>query len=345
MTLRTSSQNISRPVRLLLSVATIFSFLSTPHAAKADAGGVGLWLPGLMGSLSAVPGVPGWSLATIYLHIDTKASGDAVFRNGTSLVTGLKARADGVAFAPTYIFGTPVLGGQAAFAVIGVPGHVGIDIDATVTGPRGGVISGSRSDNRTTWADVYYQGTLKWNQGVHNTMVYVTGNIPSGTYDPNRLANLSLGFVGVDAGAGYTYLDTKTGHEFSAVAGLTYSFKNPDTQYQNGIDAHIDWAASQFITPHVHLGVAGYFYQQLTGDSGIGAVLGPFKGRAIGIGPQMGFMFDLNESHSGYFNVRGYRDVETENRAKNTILMATLVISPKAPAPPTPRGPMYVKAK
>jgi hypothetical protein len=24
---------------------------------------------------------------------------------------------------------------------------------------------------------------LKWNFGVHNTMVYFTGNIPSGTYD------------------------------------------------------------------------------------------------------------------------------------------------------------------
>jgi hypothetical protein len=47
---------------------------------------------------------------------------------------------------------------------------------------------------------VIYQGTLKWNQGVHNEMVYFTGNIPSGTYDPHRLANLSLGFVAFDAG-------------------------------------------------------------------------------------------------------------------------------------------------
>ena len=96
--------------------------------------------------------------------------------------------------------------------MLGVPGHVDVGIDRTLTGPRGNTISGSTTDHRTTFADVFYQGTLKWNQGVHNTMVYVTGNIPSGTYDNSRLANLSFGWVAVDGGAGHTYFDPKTGH-------------------------------------------------------------------------------------------------------------------------------------
>jgi len=313
--------------------------------AKADAGGLSFWLPGLMGSLAAVPGVPGWALATIFLDLKTKASGGLPLQNGNSLVVGLNAHADAVAVAPTYTFATPVLGGQAAVAIVGVPGHVKIGVDATLTGPNGGTISGTRSDSRTTWADVFYQGTLKWNHGVHNTMAYVTGNIPSGTYDPTRLANLSLGFVAVDGGVGYTYLDPKSGHEFSIVGGLTYNFINHDTQYQNGVDSHIDWAASQFISKHVHIGVVGYFFQQLTGDSGSGATLGDFKGRAIGIGPQIGVMFEAGPGYSGYFNLRGYRDIETENRPKSTTIFATLVISPAAPAPPTPRNPKIVKTK
>ena len=141
-------------------------------------------------------------------------------------------------------------------------------INATLTGPLGNSISGSRFDNRTTVSDVFYQGTLKWNQGVNNEMVYITGNIPSGTYDTSRLANLSFGFPAVDVGAGYTYLDQKTGHEFSVVGGITYSAPNPDLQYQNGIDAHLDWAVSQFVSKSVQLGAAGYFFQQLTADSG-----------------------------------------------------------------------------
>jgi hypothetical protein len=327
-------------------MAAILAFVlagSASDFAKADAGGLSFWLPGVMGSLSAVPGQPGWSLATIYLHLQSKAESGKAFQNGGSLVDGLNARADAVAFAPTYTFAMPVFGGQAAVALIGVPGHVRVGIDATLTGPNGGVISGSRSDARTTWADVFWQGTLKWNNGVHNTMVYATGNIPSGTYDPNRLANLSFGFVAADAGVGYTYLNPQTGHEFSVVGGLTYSSINRDIQYQNGIDSHIDWAASQFINQHVHIGVAGYVFQQLTDDSGAGATLGPFKGRAIGIGPQIGFMFQAGEGYTGYFNLRGYRDIDTENRTKSTAILATLVFSPAAPTPAAPRRPIFVK--
>ena len=174
-------------------------------------------------------------------------------------MTGLSATANALAVGITYTSPTPVLGGQAGISFLTAPGNVGAAIGSTLTGPAGNTVSGIATDNRTTVSDVLYQGTLKWNQGVHNEMVYVVGNIPSGTYDPNRLSNLSFGFGGIDVGAGYTYLDPKTGHEFSAVAGVTYSTINPYLQYQNGIDFHLDWGASQFIGKNVHVGspVAG----------------------------------------------------------------------------------------
>src|SRR5262249_41918158 len=78
-------------------------------------------------------------------------------------------------------------------------------------------------------------------------------------------------------GGGYTYFDPKSGWEFSAVAGLTYNFINPDLDYQNGIDAHLDWGISRFVSKQVQIGVVGYAYQQLTGDSGPGATLGDFE--------------------------------------------------------------------
>lgn len=59
-------------------------------------------------------------------------------------------------------------------------------------------------------------------------MVYIVGNIPSGTYDPNRLANRRFGFPAIDAG-----------------------------------------------------------------DSGQGAKLGGFRGMAVGIGPEIGFIIPL----------------------------------------------------
>ena len=316
----------------LAGAFALISAIAAPTAAMADAGGLSFWLPGLMGSLAAVPGQPGWSWTTMYVHIEVSADGSKNFIKGSSVVAGLQSHADAVATGPTYTFATPVLGGQAAFSVFAVPGDVGVGIDATLTGPRGRTISGTAHDERTTFSDVFYEGTLKWNNGVHNTMIYTTGNIPSSTYDANRLANLSFGFVAVDAGAGYTYLDAKTGIEFSIVGGLTYNFNNPYNDYQNGIDSHIDWAASHFLSKNVLIGVVGYYFQQLTGDSGTGATLGDFKGRVVGIGPQIGFIFPAGEGYQGYLNLKAYKDLAVENRAEGYTAWVTLAISPAAPS-------------
>jgi hypothetical protein len=315
----------------------------TPRAAHADNGGLSFWLPGIFGSLAAVPGQPGWSWSTLYVHLDVSGGGGKEFQRGGAIVAGLHARSDVVASGPTYIFATPVAGGQAAFSLFGAGGGVHVGIDATLTGPRGNQISGSATDGRTAFTDVFWQGSLKWHEGVHNTMIYATGNIPSGTYDPTRLANLSLGFVAVDGGAGYTYLDTKTGNEFSIVAGLTYNFINPDLQYQNGVDFHVDWGASKFVDKNVHIGLVGYYFQQVTGDSGAGARLGDFKGRVLGIGPQVGFMFPAGEGYQGYVNLKGYRDFAPENRPDGFTVWLTFALSPAAPEPSQPRSPRVVK--
>jgi len=92
----------------------------------------------------------------MYVHLDVSANGSKNFVIGGSLVAGLQARADGVATGPTYTFATPVLGGQAAFGVFATPGSAGIDIDATLTGPRGRTISGTAHDERMDFGDVYY---------------------------------------------------------------------------------------------------------------------------------------------------------------------------------------------
>jgi hypothetical protein len=326
------------------AATTLVAVVMAPVMAKADNGGIGFWLPGTMGSLSAVPGQPGMSYTFQYIHLDAVAGGGKVLQNNANIVTGLKAKADVGVFLPTYTFATPVLGGQLTIGAATVPGNIGVDINATLTGPRGNTVSGSAFDNRVTWGDVYYLGTLKWNFGVNNFMTYVFGNIPSGTYNSTRLANLSPGFVGVDTGGGYTYLNPKTGQEFSVVAGLSFSGSNTALDYRNGIDFHADWAASQFIGKSVHAGLVGYVCQQVTGDSGTGARLGDNKGTAVGIGPQIGFFFPAWEGYSGYLNLRGYVDVYTENRPTNSTFMATLSFTPAAPEKPAaPRGPRYLK--
>ena len=108
-------------------------------------------------------------------------------------------------------------------------------------------------------------------------MTYITGDIPVGAYDPTRLANLGIGHSAIDAGGGYTYFNPATGREFSAVLGFTYNLENQSMQYQNGIDMHLDWGASRFVTKQLQLGLVGYAYKQISCDSGAGDRVGCFK--------------------------------------------------------------------
>jgi len=142
-----------------------------------------------------------------------------------------------------------------------------------------------------------------------------------------------LGHGAIDGGAGYTYFNPATGHEFSAVTGLTYNFRNPVTNYQSGVDWHLDWGASQFVSKQVHIGLVGYAYQQLTADSGQAAILGAFKSSVLGVGPQIGFIFPVG-TMQGYLNLKGYWEFAAANRPEGWNTWLTFSISPAAAAPP-----------
>jgi hypothetical protein len=219
-------------------------------------------------------------------------------------------------------------------------------VDATLTGalgPIGFTVSGGRSDSVSGFADLLPQASLRWNFGVHNWMTYVTGNITVGAYDPTRLANLGIGHNGIDAGGAYTYFNPASGREFSAALGFTYNFENDHTQYKNGVDMHLDMAASQFLTKQTHVGLVGYVYQQLSCDSGAGDRVGCFESRVFGVGPQIGHIIPLGTTHQGYLNLKGYKEFGAEHRADGWNVWLTFVISPAAPTPAPPTRPIFTK--
>ena len=132
---------------------------------------------------------------------------------------------------PNYAFAQPFLGGQATVPALIVYGRIQAGVDATLTGNLGlggpgFAISGGRTDAITGFGDMVPMFNVRWNDGVHNYMTYLTGNLTVGRYDPTRLANLGIGHNAIDAGGGYTYFNPQTGHEFSAVLGFTYNFEN-----------------------------------------------------------------------------------------------------------------------
>jgi len=250
-----------------------------------------------------------------------------------NLNASVNARADLAILNTAYTFATPVLGGQLAIGVTGLFGRASTSVDGTLTtvlGPLVGTRTGSISDSLTSVGDLYPMASLRWNAGVHNFMTYMTGDIPVGAYDSTRLSNLGIGHAAIDGGGGYTYFNPATGHEFSAVAGFTYNFKNHDTQYQNGIDFHVDWGASQFLSKQIFVGVVGYAYQQITDDFGQNPLLGGFRSRVFGAGPQIGFLFPVGDMQ-GYLNLKGYGEFAADNRPSGWNTWLTFSISPMAP--------------
>ena len=336
-----------------LSIAMLASL---PGVAHADEGGVSFWVPGFFGSLAATPQQPGWSLATVYYHTSVSLGADVTrARNFTlgrvpgdvtlnaNLNLSGKATGDLGFVIPTYVFATPVLGGQASVSLVAAYGVIGTSLAGTlsgvVTGPLGNSVPFSRSGSisDTTWGfgDVIPQFNLRWNAGVHNYMTYVTGDIPVGAYQSTRLSNLGIGHGAIDGGGGYTYFNPQTGHEFSGVLGFTYNTKNTSTQYQSGVDMHFDWGASQFLSKQVMVGLVGYVYKELGCDSGPGNRVGCFQSQVVGVGPQIGFLFPVGDMQ-GYLNFKAYGEFAAENRPSGWNAWVTFAISPPAPgAPPT----------
>jgi hypothetical protein len=335
-------------------------------SARADEDGVSFWIPGFFGSLAATPQQPGWSLTSILYNTNVSASGNAAIareirigdlpKTTINISGNANVHADAtIGFvAPTYVFATPVLGGQASAILLAGYGNNDTSLNANVTATAniGGMTVGpfsasiSRHQDTTGFTDLIPIFIDRWNAGVNNYMAYITGDIPVGLYSSSNLANIGIGHGAIDGGVGYTYFDEKLGHEFSAVLGFTGNFENHSTGYTNGIDMHLDWGASQFLTKQVQVGLVGYVYEQLTGDSGCAPVLCPFKSRVIGIGPQIGYIFPV-AGMQGYVNLKGYGEFDSANRPDGWNVWLTFVLSPAPPAaqsspPPiltkTPRG-------
>jgi hypothetical protein len=205
-----------------------------------------------------------------------------------------------------------------------------------VAGPIVVTRTGTLEGSLTSYGDLAPIAVLFWNHGVNNYAAYVTGNIPVGDYNPTRIPNIGLGHGAIDAGGAYTYSDAATGNEFSGIAGFTYNFGNPDLQYRSGIDFHFDWGASHFLTKQLFAGVAGYAYQQITDDSGQNPILGGFRSRVLGVGPQLGYNFPVGNMQ-GSLSLRAYGEFDAKNRASGWNTWLIFAISPNLPVTPARR--------
>jgi hypothetical protein len=90
------------------------------------------------------------------------------------------------------------------------------------------------------------------------------------------------------------------------------------------------------------VGLAGYFYNQISGDSGSGNRVGAFESRVIGIGPQVAFLFPVGQMQ-GYLNLKAYKEFDAQNRPEGWNAWVVFSISPAAPTSPAAGRPIITK--
>jgi hypothetical protein len=302
---------------LLISV----SFFSS-QAVLADEGGVPFWMSGQYASMAAVPSQPGWSLVLMPYVYSGSADKSKNFQHGQSVNAGLSARESIFLFQFGYSAEEKILGGQPYVGVGWGPGSNTTTAFASVSSLN---TEFNKANSVTGSTDVYPLASLAWNKGNNNFMTYVTGDIPVGTYSATSLSSIGIGHAAMDAGGGYTYLNNTTGLEFSSVLGATYNWMNNQTNYKNGIDSHLDWSVSQFLSQNWQVGIAGYGYYQLTADSGSGNRVGAFKSQVAAIGPQIGYLFNIGKKQA-YVNLRAYKEFWAQNRVEGYAMISTISI-------------------
>jgi hypothetical protein len=286
--------------------------LLVPVAVRADEGGASVWLPGQFASFAAVPAEPGFSIEAIFYGRTASATAGTSFSRGGGLLVGVNTNEQYLFLTPSYAFAEPVLKGQLSLGVTFSAGRASTSVWGVLTGPGGGMFSGTSNDSAAGISDLYPIASLKWQAGSHNVMAYTTASVPVGAYDPNRLAGVGLGHWAIDGGMGYTFLP-ESGFEFSITAGLTYNFANPSTQYQSGVDGHIDLGASYALSDALYVGAVGYLYTQLSPDTGAFDRLGGFYSRVAGAGPQLGWSFTIGGLAID-LNLRAYMEFAAQNR-------------------------------
>ncbi len=291
---------------------------------RADEGGVPFWLSGTYSSMSAVPEQPGWYMPTQLYYYNGSADATKTFQRGNSANLGLSSQVALIFFTPTWVPNEKWFGGQPSFSLT-----FGGGWNSTSASLSSSTVNGTqtldRSDTDSGGMDLYPQAQIAWTSGSNNWMAYVTGDLPVGSYSSTRLSNIGLGHTAIDVGGAYTYFNNTSGLEASAVLGFTYNGMNTSTNYQSGVDSHLDWDVSRFLSQNWQVGLVGYVYYQLTADSGSGDHVGSFKSRVASIGPEVGYAFTAG-GLQWYANLRGYWEFWAQNRVEGYAVFATLAI-------------------
>ena len=308
------SQTPTKHLPYLAIGVALTSFAAVP--AHATEGGASFYLLGSGGPGAAIlPPIRGIFFDNTFLHYRGDSKAEKQFVVGGSLVAGLRAQIDADFATVLWVPTTDFAGGTLAIAGAFAAGKVQADVDAVITGPQGGQVTISRSDDAFVIGDPVASAEASWNLGGNTHLsAAATVNIPIGDYRENKLANLAFHRWVLDLSSALTWKDEKAGWDVSGKAGLTFNGTNHFTDYDTGTEFHLEGSVERMFSKSFSAGIQGYHFQQISGDSGPGATLGPYKGRVSAVGLTAAYNFE-----AGHMPVTVRGRVFKEFGAKNRV--------------------------
>ena len=283
--------------------------------AIAEEGGSGHYVPGAMSSFAdSVP--PREAFVARYNLLYYNGS---VAANQPLPIAGVQtvgADATSWAHGLTLLWRPPIdLGDQWSYAFSATVPFMWLDVTANVSA---GTNTVKRTSSINGLGDIVLM-PLMLNYNINSNLnvnfrlgVYA----PTGDYEVGRLANTSKNFWTSEPTLALMYFGVNNGIEASVFMGADFNTENQDTSYQSGTQLHVDGTLAQHFPLFGGLagvGVNGFWYEQVTGDSGSGANFGDFEARDAGLGPVLSYVFKIGDVDM-IAEAKWLHEFETKNR-------------------------------
>jgi hypothetical protein len=268
--------------------------LHLPLLAMAEEGGSGHYMPGSMSSfIDGVPGDQTFIVRLNYLHYDGSTDINRQIPIAGMTTLGAEAVSDAYGltalWAPDWNFSD-----TWSYAMSATIPWVEMDVEADVSSSLRDSTTVSLSDQESGFGDIILM-PLMLNQKINknlNANYRLAIYAPTGEYEVGQLANTGKNFWTVEPTAAIMYLGQENGIEASLFFGMDFNTENNDTDYKSGIQAHLDGTLAQHFPLWKGIagaGLNGFWYQQISDDSGDGANLGAFRAQAHGVGPVLSY--------------------------------------------------------
>ena len=300
--------------------------LAVAPRVSAEEGGSGHYVPGSMASFAdSVPPAP--SVVARYNFLTY----DGSYRQDQPLpIAGVNAvdiEAESMAQGLTLLWRPPVdLAEGLSYALSATIPYVWMDVSAAVEAGPGRVRRSASVDGLGDIVVMPLMLSYTVNPDL-NMGARVGFYLPTGDYEVGRLANQGKNYLTTEPVLSVIYFGQQNGREASLFLGADFNEKNDDTQYRTGTLLHLDGTLAQHFPlagGFAGAGVSGFWYEQVSGDSGAGATFGDFEGHTEGLGPVVSYARTI-QGVDLVGELKWLRELETHRRPEGDYIWLKLL--------------------